>query len=324
LHLALACLDLQPGDEVITTPITFCCSANVIEHVGSTPILADVLPDTLTIDPKQVEAAITPKTKVIMPVHFAGHAAEMDELVTLARTHHLAIIEDAAHALPASYRGQRIGTIGDFTAFSFYATKNLTTAEGGMLISPLEHANKARVLGLHGMDRDAWKRYSAEGSWFYEVVAPGFKYNMTDIQAAIGMVQLEHLESMQARRREIVSEYNSAFSTVSALEIPTSRNYVENAWHLYILRLNLEQLTIDRAGFIEQLKARNIGTSVHFIPLHLHPYYARKYAWQPERFPIAYQQYKRMISLPLHPNLSDKDIGDVIGAVLDVVKVFRR
>ncbi|MHB8626251.1 MAG: DegT/DnrJ/EryC1/StrS family aminotransferase [Aggregatilineales bacterium] len=323
LHVALATLNLQPGDEVITTPITFCCSANVIEHVGATPILADVLPDTLTIDPKKVAAAITPKTKAIMPVHFAGHPAEMDELLALAQEHHLIIIEDAAHSLPASYRGRRIGTIGDFTAFSFYATKNLTTAEGGMLISPAERANEARVLSLHGMNRDAWKRYSAEGSWFYEVVAPGFKYNMTDIQAAIGMVQLERLASMQARRQQIVAEYNTAFSAVAALEIPTSRDYVENAWHLYILRLNLEQLTIDRAGFIQELKARNIGTSVHFIPLHLHPYYKDKYHWQPEDFPVAYQQYKRMVSLPLHPNLSDQDVADVIEAVLDVVKSFK-
>lgn len=323
LHVALATLNLQPGDEVITTPVTFCCSANVIEHVGATPVLADVLSDTLTIDPKKVAAAITSKTKVIMPVHFAGHPVEMDELLALAQEHHLTIIEDAAHSLPATYRGRRIGTIGDFTAFSFYATKNLTTAEGGMLISPADRADDARILSLHGMNRDAWKRYSAEGSWFYEVVAPGFKYNMTDIQAAIGMVQLERLESMQARRRQIVAEYNQAFADVSALETPTSREYVDNAWHLYVLRLNLAQLSIDRAGFIQELKARNIGTSVHFIPVHLHPYYKNKYNWQPEDFPVAYEQYKRMLSLPLHPTLSDQDVADIIEAVVDVVKTFR-
>jgi len=324
LHIALACLNLQPGDEVITTPITFACSANVIEQVGATPILADVLPDTLTIDPEKVAAAITAKTKAIMPVHFAGHPAEMSELLAIARRHHLTVIEDAAHALPAAYCGQRIGTIGDFTAFSFYATKNLTTAEGGMLIGPAEYAARARVLSLHGMDRDAWKRYSGEGSWFYEVVAPGFKYNMTDIQAAIGMVQLERLEQMQARRRQVVATYNSAFSSISALEVPTSRSYVQNAWHLYVLRLNPEQLRIDRAEFIALLKARNIGTSVHFIPIHLHPYYANKYGWKSEQFPVAYREYKRMISLPLHPNLSSQDVTDVIDAVLDVVRAFKR
>ncbi len=323
LHLALALLNLQPGDEVITTPITFCCCANVIEQVGATPVLADVLPDTLTIDPASVEAAVTPRTKAIMPVHFAGHPAEMDELLELARVHQLTIIEDAAHALPAAYRGQRIGTIGDYTAFSFYATKNLTTVEGGMLVTPPGRMADARMLSLHGMSRDAWKRYSAEGSWFYEVVAPGFKYNMTDIQAAIGMVQLKRLAAMQERRQQIVAAYDAAFSAIDALEVPARRPYVEHAWHLYVLRLNLEQLRIDRAQFIDELKIRNIGASVHFIPIHLHPYYKDKYGWKPVDFPVAYQNYRRVISLPLHPNLSDEDVSDVIAAVLDTVKMFR-
>ncbi len=322
LHLALALLNLQPGDEVITTPLTFCCSANVIEQVGAIPVLADILPDTLTIDPEKVAAAITPRTKAIMPVHFAGHPAEMDDLLNLAHTYGLTIIEDAAHALPATYCGCRIGTLGDYTAFSFYATKNLTTAEGGMLIMPPDRMADARVLSLHGMNRDAWKRYSAEGSWYYEVVAPGFKYNMTDIQAAIGTVQLKRLMTMQARRRQIVETYNAAFSPIRALEVPTKRDYVEPAWHLYVLRLNLERLRIDRAQFIEEMKQRNIGTSVHFIPIHLHPYYRTKYHWKPEDYPVAFQQYLRSVSLPLHPNLSDQDVTDVIEAVLDIVKTF--
>lgn len=320
LHLALLTLGIGPGDEVITTPMTFCSSVNVIEHVGATPVLADVEPDTLTIDPQAVAAAITPRTKAIMPVHYAGHPADMGPLLDLARTHGLYIIEDAAHALPARYRGQRIGTIGDLTAFSFYATKNLTTAEGGMLVGKPEHIERARILGLHGMSRDAWKRYTAEGSWFYEVVEPGFKYNMTDIQAALGLVQLSRLEAMQARRREIVVQYHAAFSGRDELQIPVERDDVNSAWHLYVLRLNLERLNLNRAQFITELNQRNIGTSVHFIPIHLHPYYRDKYGFQPEQFPVAYNGYQRMLSLPLNPRMTDADVSDVVAAVFDVLE----
>lgn len=324
LHIALAALGIGAGDEVITTPITFVCSANVIEHVGATPILADVDPETLTIDPQQVAAKITPRTKAIMPVHFAGHPAEMRPLLDLATQHQLAVIEDAAHALPAKYEGQLIGTLGDFTAFSFYATKNLTTAEGGMLTGAPERIAEARLWSLHGMNRDAWKRYSSEGSWYYEVVLPGFKYNMTDIQAALGMVQLARLTDFQARRREIVAHYQAAFGSLDALQVPAERTNIDHAWHLYTLRLNLDQLRITRAQFIEELKARNIATSVHFIPIHLHPYYRDRYGWQPEDFPTAYAEYQRLVSLPLHPRLSDSDVADVINAVYDVVAAFRR
>ncbi|RMF48818.1 MAG: DegT/DnrJ/EryC1/StrS aminotransferase family protein [Chloroflexota bacterium] len=324
LHIALAALGIGPGDEVITTPITFACSANVIEHVGATPILADVEPETLTLDLQQVAQKITARTKAIMPVHFAGHPAEMRPLLDLAAQHRLFVIEDAAHALPAKYEGQMIGTLSDFTAFSFYATKNLTTAEGGMLTGAPERIAEARLWSLHGMNRDAWKRYSSEGSWYYEVVLPGFKYNMTDIQAALGIVQLRRLSEFQARRRAIVAQYQAAFSALEALQVPVERPNVEHAWHLYTLRLNLEQLRITRAQFIEELKARNIATSVHFIPIHLHPYYRDRYGWRPEDFPVAYWEYQRLVSLPLHPRLSDADVADVINAVYDVVSVFRR
>ncbi len=319
LHLALVTLDIGPGDEVITTPMTFCSSVNVIEHVGARPVLVDVEPDTLTLDPERVAAAITPRTRAIMPVHYAGHPVDMAPLLELARQQGLYVIEDAAHALPAAYHGQRIGTIGDLTAFSFYATKNLTTAEGGMLTGAPDLIERARILSLHGMSRDAWKRYDANGSWYYEVVEAGWKYNMTDIQAAIGLVQLQRLETMQQRRHEIVARYNAAFSQLDALQIPTERPDAESAWHLYVLRLHLDRLTIDRAHFIEELRARNIGTSVHFIPIHLHPYYRDKYGWQPDDFPIAHREYQRVISLPLHPGLTDEDVNDVIAAVKDVV-----
>jgi len=320
LHLALVTLNIGPGDEVITTPMTFCSSVNVIEHVGARPVLADIEPDTLTLDPLRVAEAITPRTRAIMPVHYAGHPADMTPLLEVARLHELYVIEDAAHALPAAYRGQRIGTVGDLTAFSFYATKNLTTAEGGMLTGRPELIERARLLSLHGMSRDAWKRYDANGSWYYEVVEAGWKYNMTDIQAAIGLVQLQRLEAMQARRRAIVAQYNAAFGQLDALQTPAERADAESAWHLYVLRLNLDRLTIDRARFIEELRARNIGTSVHFIPIHLHPYYRDKYGFQPEDFPVAYREYQRLLSLPLHPGLSDADVDDVIAAVRDVVE----
>jgi dTDP-4-amino-4,6-dideoxygalactose transaminase len=323
LHVALKTLNIGPGDEVVTTPMTFCSSVNVIEHVGATSVLADVDPETLTLDPARVAEAITPRTKAIIPVHFAGHAAEMDGIMALAREHNLAVIEDAAHAVPAAYKGRKIGTIGDFTAFSFYATKNLTTAEGGMLTGSAESMVRARMLSLHGMSRDAWKRYSAEGSWFYEVVAPGFKYNMTDIQAALGMVQLRRLEEMQQRRRAVAAQYSAAFSQMPELQIPAEREYVQHAWHLYVLRLNLDRLTIDRAQFINELKQRNIGTSVHFIPIHIHPYYRDKYGWAPEAFPTAYGEYQRVISLPMHARLAPNDVSDVIAAVTDIVEHFR-
>lgn len=324
LHIALAALGIGPDDEVITTPMTFASSVNVIEHVGARPVLADIDPETLTIDPAAVERAITPRTRAIMPVHFAGHPAEMRPLLELARKHELFIIEDAAHALPATYEGHKIGTLSDFTAFSFYATKNVTTGEGGMLTGSPDRISDGRLWSLHGMNRDAWKRYGAGGSWFYEVVLPGFKYNMSDIQAALGLVQLRRLESLQSRRREIVARYHEVFSTFEAIQPPTERPNVESAWHLYVIRLNLDCLRIDRAQFIDELAARSIGTSVHFIPIHLHPYYRDRYGWAPEAFPVAYREYQRIVSLPLYPRLSDEDLTDVIEAVADVVKLYRR
>jgi len=323
LHTALKALGVGPGDEVITTPITFAASVNVIEHVGARPVLVDVEPDTLNIDPRAVAAAITPRTRVLLPVHFAGHPADLDPLRELARAHGCAVVEDAAHALPASYKGRRIGSEGNPVAFSFYATKNLTTGEGGMLAADPEFLAQARVISLHGMSRDAWKRYDAGGSWFYEVLLPGFKYNMTDIQAALGLWQLRKLERFQQRRREVVSQYDRAFGAEPALEVPVTRPEVEHAWHLYVLRLREDGLTIGRDRFIQELTERNIGTSVHFIPIHIHPYYRDKYNFTPDSFPVAHENFRRMLSLPLNPGLTDRDVSDVIEAVLDVVRSYR-
>jgi dTDP-4-amino-4,6-dideoxygalactose transaminase len=324
LHTALVALGIGPGDEVITTPMTFCASVNVIEQVGAKPVLVDVEPDTLNIDLLKIEKDITPRTKAILPVHYSGHPVELDAINEIARRHNLFVIEDAAHALSAKYKGKFIGSTNNPVCFSFYATKNLTTAEGGMLTGEPEFIEKARIISLHGMSRDAWKRYSKEGSWYYEVVFPGFKYNMTDIQASLGLWQLKKLERFQNRRREIVKMYNEAFSNEEALELPLERPHVEHAWHLYVIRLNLNALRIGRNEFIDELNKRNIGTSVHFIPIHLHPYYKDKYGFKPEDFPIAYYNYLRVISLPLCPKLTDQDVNDVIEAVLDIVKSYKR
>jgi len=330
--VGLAALGIGAGDEVITTPMTFCSTVHVIEHLGARPVLVDVEPDTLNIDPAQVERAITPRTRAIMPVHLYGHPCEMDALYKIAAQHNLFVLEDAAHALPAKYKGRMIGSptsnfklpTSNLTAFSFYATKNLTTGEGGMLTGAPDLIEKARIWSLHGMSRDAYKRYSAEGSWFYEVILPGFKCNMTDIQASLGLQQLKKLTGFQQRRGEIVHCYNQAFSAFAELQIPTERSEVESARHLYVLRLNLDRLTIDRARFIEELKNANIGTSVHFIPVHLHPYYRDKYGYKPNDFPVAYREYQRIISLPLYPRMNDQDVADVIEAVARIVKKYRR
>lgn len=323
-HTMLVTAGVGPGDEVVTTPMTFCASVNIIEHVGAKPVLVDVEPDTLNIDPAKLEAAITPRTKMIIPVHFAGHPVDLDPIFEIAAKHELIVFEDAAHALPAKYKGTMIGAHGNPVGYSFYATKNLTTAEGGMLVADPALLDRARVVSLHGMSRNAADRYAQGGSWFYEVELPGYKYNMTDLQASLGLVQLRRLEQLQRRRREIVARYNAAFSSSDALEIPVERQEVEHAWHLYVLRLRPEALEIGRDQFIRELTARNIGTSVHFIPVHIHPYYRDKYGFKPEDFPVAFSNYQRMLSLPLHPRLTDAEADDVIRAVLEVVQQFHR
>ena len=324
LHLAIDTLGIGPGDEVITTPLTFVATVNAIEHVGARPVLADVEPDTLNLDPERVAAAITPATRALLPVHYGGHPVDLDAFAALAEPRGLHVIEDAAHAVSARYKGRLIGSSDNPAAFSFYATKNMTTAEGGMLTGPAEFIDRARIASLHGMSRDAWKRYGKGGSWYYEVVMPGFKYNMTDLQAAIGRVQLRRLPAFQQRRAEVVAAYNQAFAGCEALQTPVSRPEVEHAWHLYALRLNLDALTINRNQFIDELSARQIGTSVHFIPIHIHPYYVEKYGFAPDAFPVAFSNYERLISLPLNAGISDADVARVAEAVLDIVGKHRR
>lgn len=333
LHLALLALGIGPGDGVITSSLTFCSAVHVIEHVGARPILVDVEPDTLNLDADQARRAIEHAkrdygvtVKAIMPVHLYGQPCDLNALLALAEEYELAIIEDAAHSLPAKYRGAMIGShagsanVPVLTCFSFYATKNLTTAEGGMLVSTADLVERARVWALHGMNRDAWKRYGATGSWRYEVVCPGYKYNMSDLQAALGIHQLRKLPDFNTRRKQIVDQYSAAFSECSNLQIPIQTNGTEHAWHLYVLRLNLERLRITRDKFISQLKDRNIGASVHFIPIHLHSYYRQKYGHRAEDFPVAWREFQRIVSLPLSPRMVQEDVNDVIAAVTDIVQ----
>jgi len=324
LHTALAALAIGEGDEVITTTLTFAATVNVIEHVGARPVLADVEPGTLNIDPGKIEKAITKKTRAIIAVHFSGHPVNLESIFEIANRYGLYVIEDAAHAFPAEYKGKKIGSGNNPVAFSFYATKNITTSEGGMLTGDADFIEKSRVISLHGMSKDAWKRYDQRGNWFYEILYPGFKYNMTDIQASIGLCQLKKINEMQLIRRNIISKYNSAFEDEVALELPVVRSDVVHSWHLYVLRLKLDVLSIDRDRFIEELRLRNIGASVHFIPIHLHPYYQNKYDFKADDFPIAFSNYKRMLSLPLHPAMTDQDADDVIEAVKDILKKYKK
>ena len=320
LHLALNALGVGPGDEVIVPVYTFTATAAVIIHCGAKPIFVDVDPNTYNLAPAALELAITPHTRAIMIVHIAGLPAEMDEIMAIARKHAIPVVEDAAHAFPSLYRGRTIGTISDITVFSFYATKTLATGDGGMLTTESSvYAQRVAMMALHGISRDAWKRYSIEGSWYYEVLDMGYKYNMTDIAAALGIHQLARRQWLFERRKAIAQHYNAAFSQCEELGIPMDVEYVQHAWHLYPLRLHLEQLSITREEFIRDLTQANIGSSVHFIPLHLHPYYRDIFHLQPKDFPHALYAYEREVSLPIYPGMTEEDVEDVIFAVKGIL-----
>jgi len=323
LHLAVVALGIGNGDEVITTPYTFAATAEVVINSNAKPVFVDVEKDTYNIDPAKIEEKITDKTKAIIVVHYAGHACEMDKIMEIAEKYDLYVIEDAAHAIGSKYKDQKIGSIGDATCFSFYATKNITTAEGGMITTNRgDLADKMRILSLHGISKDAWKRYSSEGSWYYEIAYSGYKYNMSDLQASIGIHQMKKLDQMQKRREEIAYMYNKSFGQIPQITIPTVKSYATHAWHLYPIQVNSDLLSINRNEFIEALKAENIGTSVHFIPLHLHPYYKEKYGFKGDDFPNAESLYKNEISLPIYPNMEDKDVEDVISAVKKIIDYY--
>lgn len=324
LHLALKALDIGEGDEVITTPYTFAATVNTIIHVGATPILVDIDLKTMNIDVSKIEEKITSKTKAIIPVHFAGYPCEMNELKLLADQYKLYIIEDAAHAVHTQYKGKMVGSISDITCFSFYATKNLVTGEGGMITTNNEEiANRIRILSLHGMSKNAWNRYSDKGSWYYEIEEAGFKYNMTDIQAAFGLVQLNKIEDIQQKRTDIAQKYNKAFLSERGLQIPFDSSENRHAWHLYVLRIDSNEFVIDRDTFIEKLNKQGIGTSVHFIPIPMHPYY-KNLGYKIEEYPNAFYAFSQAISLPLYPKMSSEDIDYVIQKVKEVANEYRK
>lgn len=334
MHLALEAIGVERGDEVITTPYTFAATGEVIRYFDACPVLVDVRPEDLNMDPALIEGAITKRTKAILPVHIGGLPAELDDIYAIAAAHDLAVIEDAAHAFLTQYKGRAIGSMNSSSTlrascvavcFSFYATKTIATGEGGMITTDDDAlAERCRIMTLHGINKDAWKRYTSEGSWYYEIVAPGFKYNMMDLTAALGLAQLDKAQRMWQRRKEIAECYNQAFQSVPELQIPDNRSDCQHSWHLYMLRLNLDRLRIDRARYVQELKSRNIGTSVHFIPLHLHPYYRETYGYRAEDFPVAHQEYLREVSLPIYSIMSDGDVQDVIEAVVDVTSQYRR
>ncbi len=319
LGLALRLHGVGPGDEVVSTTMTFVSTLNVVEHVGARPVLVDVEPDTLNLDPQRVAEAITPRTKAIIAVHYAGHPVDMARLVEVADKAGVPIIEDAAHALPASHDGGMVGASERLTAFSFYATKNLAVGEGGMLTGSAELLERGRRLSLHGMSRDAWNRYGEKGNWFYEVLEAGQKCNLGDLQSAIGIVQLAKLPAMQARRQAIWEAYNQAFQRYAGLETPVTREGVQHAHHLYVLRMNRDA-RIDRDGLIAGLAARGVRTSLHFIPVHLHRHYRQTYGYGWGDFPVAEDAYGRMLSLPLSPALSDIQVDAVIDGVAGLVE----
>jgi dTDP-4-amino-4,6-dideoxygalactose transaminase len=325
LHLALEAAGIGRGDEVLVPTLTFAATAEVVVQLGAKPVLVDCTPDTLNVDPAALDRAITSRTKAVIPVHFAGHPCAMDAILEIAAAHGLAVVEDAAHALPARWRGQMVGTIGDLTCFSFYATKTITTGEGGMITTQdPARAERMRIMSLHGISKDAWKRYTAEGSWHYEIIAPGYKYNLTDIAAAMGISQLARCDDFLRARLRCKRRYDEGFAGQDAIQTPTVHEDVEHAWHLYVIRVDPEQLRIDRDQVIALLKARNIGVAVHFIPLHLHPYYRDTYGYRPDDFPHATAAFERIISLPIYPRLSDADLDDVIAGVNGIVREYRR
>ena len=326
LHLALAANDIGPGDEVITTPLTFAASANTILHVGATPVFADIDPDTGLIDPREIEKKITGKTRAIVPVHYSGLAADLDEIGRLCDAYNLFLSEDAAHAVETRYNGELIGHHPRGAAcYSFYATKNLACGEGGALVTDDEElAQKVRVLSCHGMSAGAWNRYGKGGSWRYDIEEPGYKYNMFDLQAALAKVQLDRMDDMQRRRFEVVRVYEEAFKDVPQLRLQKTPEYCHHSRHLYILRIVPEMLNISRDEFIEEIKARNVGVSVHFIALHTMSAYTKRFGFKPEDFPEAYKFSESEISLPLYSTLSVKDAQYVAEAVLDIVRKHRK
>ena len=325
LHLALVTLGIGSGDEVITSPITFPATANVVVHQGARPVFADVEPFTLNIDAAHIEARITPRTRAIIPVHFAGHPCRMDAILALARRHGLHVIEDAAHAIEATCSAGKVGVIGDFTAFSFYATKNLTTGEGGLLTTDDDAlATRARILSLHGISQDAWRRYAPDGPLHWETVSPGYKYNMFDIQAALGLQQLARLEEWWLVRAAHVRRYRDGLADLAEVRVLGEEPGIRHAYHLFVVILDTDRLAGGRDAIMADLRARGIGTGVHFRSLSLHPFYRERYDLRPGGLPIAESASERLLSLPLYPKMTAMDVDRVLDGLHTAIAARRR
>ncbi|MFQ5905789.1 MAG: DegT/DnrJ/EryC1/StrS family aminotransferase [bacterium] len=327
LFLSLKVAGLEKGDEVVTSPMTFCSTANVIEHCGARPVFVDINRETLNMNPSKLEEAIGEKTKAMIPVHMAGRPCDMDSILKIAEGNRLVVINDAAHAIETRYKGKSIGCLGDFSSFSFYATKTLAIGEGGMLTTDNDGwAQRIRILRLHGISKDAWRRYTSEGYARYETVEPGYKFNMWDVQAAIGIHQLKRIDQNLVRRKELSRRYDEAFRELEQLMVMDTedREGIRHARCIYIVLLRLESLKIDRDGFIAALKAENIGTGIHFISLHTHQYYRDKYNFSPGQFPEARFVSERTLSLPLSAKVTDREADDVIEAVRKIARYYAR
>jgi dTDP-4-amino-4,6-dideoxygalactose transaminase len=321
LHLSMLAAGIGSGDEVITTPLTFCATINAILHAGATPVLADVDPVSMNIDPQEIKRRLTPRTKAIVPVHFAGRPCQMDEIMGIASSHKLTVIEDCAHAIETEYKGVKAGTFGDFGCLSFYVTKNITTAEGGMVLAKREEdIARIKILALHGMTKDAWKRFSDEGYKHYQVVEAGFKYNMIDLQAAIGLHQLNNVESYWVRRHELWGRYSCAFQNLPFTIPSPVPDDCRHGYHLFTLRIAKERCGICRDDFLGEMTANNIGVGVHYLSAAEHPYYQSRFGWKPEDFPHSMQIGRETVSLPLSAKLTDEDVEDVIAAVRSIMR----
>jgi perosamine synthetase len=324
-HLTLEAFGLKLGDEVIVPTMTFPATAEIVCYFGAKPVIVDVSEDTLNISLIEIEKAITPKTKAIIPVHYGGQPCDMDEILDLAKKYGLKVLEDAAHSLPATYKGKKIGTISDVTCFSFYATKTLSTGEGGMICTnDDELAERCSIMRLHGINRDAWKRYSESGSWYYEVVAPGFKYNFTDLQASLGLPQLKKVDYMWESRKRIAARYTESLKNLDTIELHTVKSDRESSWHLFPIRLHLEKLNKTRAQIIEELRKNNIGVGVHFMPVHQHLYYSETFNLKDDDYPVASSIFPRLLSLPIYPGMNEENVNRVISVLTDVLNRAKR
>ena len=325
LHLALDAIGVGPGDEVITSPITFASTANVVVHRGARPVFVDVEPDTFNIDAAAIEASVTQRTRALIPVDFAGHPCDLDEIMAMGTRHGLAVIEDAAHSIGAAYKGRKVGGIADMTCFSFYATKNITSGEGGALTTNRqEWADRIAVMALHGISRDAWKRYGSEGYRHWDIIAPGYKYNMFDVQAALVRSQFDKMAAFHARRLALKARLDAGLRDLAEIVFPAQRSWATHAHHLYPIVVRTELLTADRDTIMNAIQAENVGIGIHFRAVHLHPYYAETFGFMRGMFPRAEYYSDRTISLPLYPRMTDADADDVVGAVTKVISHYRR